>query len=135
MWQLWLIIFIILLLTFYFHPNSSLFFFLLTSFFTLLMALFIDNLILTTFFFALLYVFYHCIHFIFRNKSFHKSSLLKTFINQKGVVLKAPKTGLLETGIIYIHHEFWIISSNLPLHKGQIVKVVDLQGIRLIVAP
>lgn len=135
MWQLWLIIFIILLLMFYFYPNVSIFFFLIAACLTLILAFFKDNLIITTLFSILTQLFLNSLSFIFLRRFHHPVSLSHTLLNQKGIVLNPPQNALFETGTLRIHHHTWIISSNVPLYKGQVVNIIAIQGIRLIVSP
>lgn len=136
MWQLWLIILIILLLTLYFYPNTSIFFFSLSACISLIFALFMDNLIITTFSFILTLCFLNSMHIILRAKATHSPiSLSHALLHQKGIVLKPPQACFFEPGIMRIHHHIWMISSSTPLHKGQVVKVIEVQGVRLIVSP
>ena len=133
MWQLWLSIFIILLLMFYFYPNVSIFLFLIAACLTLILAFFKNNLIITKLFFILTQCFLNSLSFIFLRQFYH--SLSHTLLHQKGIVLNPPKNALFETGTLRIHHHTWIISSNVPLHKRQVVNIIAIQGIRLIVSP
>jgi len=139
MWQVWLIIVIILLISTYRYPGPLIFYFLSASSCILLISFFLNNLLLETTCLLLLTFLIHLImtHLVpsKTHMSISRSINTDSLINQIGIVTKTNGSMPFESGLVCLNNETWSAISSYKLKVGTHVKVIGVQGVRLLVIP
>ena len=139
MWQIWLLIVIIILLTTYRYPSSFIFSIFIASLCPFISSFILNNLLLETLIFIISTLLAASIHTLFLThfhplpKHIHTSS--RCLIEQTGIIIKPIYNTPLQSGLVQINHETWPATSSSNLSEGLRVKVIGVQGVRLVVTP